>query len=341
MDAPTREYFAIEQEGIPDSTTNATLNLLKRATRLYKYVCGAAAFPISMAEYPTYKSRTDKPHIVTVSDWYQAANPTDCLNHKITTTAANPPTSSHTNPIFAAEHVYEGNWVVNFLRFLHESEGIACEDMKALFFTPAANQTNNTGATWAQALMESLGSQTNQHLLVFLRQNINGAKFRIFMDGNDIIAEKGFKDAAARGKMERVAVVGRALDYLAQPHVGSILEDTAKKVEETLDALATAAAASSELKGKLGELEKGGKLKRKHRSWLNGFLESRNKVATRSVKRWASEASEAYETETPGLPRSTDSAGRVHHSDKTLSFMQALQTDPPRGFNAAKYAPLI
>lgn len=336
-DEPTREYFAIEADyTVPDSTTNATLALLKRATRIYKFVCGDDLYKISMAEYPTFKTYTDKPGIVTgINGFYQAADSTDCLNHKITTTAA---PAAAVKPKFAAEHIYEGNWMVNFLRFLHEKEGFSCPDMKALFFT--ADATNNAGTTWAQALMESLGSQVNQNLLVFLRQNINGAKFRIFMDDNDMIAEEPFQADKASGKMERIATMGRAIDYMAQPQIGSIVLDTAKSVEETLNELAKAAAESDALKGKLKHLESGTKLASKHRDWLNGFMQTRNAIATDSMKRWASQASDAYETETPGLPRSTVD-GTVVHGDKTLEFLQALQTAPPTGFNADKYAPLL
>lgn len=329
----------VDGDGLPDTKTNATAHyLFKRATRFYKWVCdGDKPLTVTMAQYPTYNSRTNNPHAITISGWYQAKDSGDCLNHGITTTAANPPPNG--NPIFAAEHIYEGNWIVNFLKHLHDKEHLTCPDMKALFFSDTT--TNNAGKTWVQAMMESLGSNVNQDLMVFLKQNINGAKFRMFMDGNDIIGERDFTNDKAKEKMEKMAVVGRAIDYMAEPHIGDILLDTAKKVEDTLNHMAAAVAADANLKGKLKHLESGTTLAKLHRSWLNDFMSARNAVATKSMIRWAEMASKAYEKENPGSPRTTDAHGKVNHADKTLKFLQALQTAPPKGFNAGKYAPLL
>ncbi|KAF2793535.1 hypothetical protein K505DRAFT_375265 [Melanomma pulvis-pyrius CBS 109.77] len=330
MDASTLEYFAIEA----DAPSSNEEHRKRFATREYTYVCKSITKIVTMARYPQFSDRIAAPH-VTVSEFFQAVDATNCLDHAVTTTGNPPNPSNIGTPFFAMEHIYEGNWILNFLRYLHESENISCDDMASIFFAPAS--TNNAGDTWIQAIMESLGSTVNQDLLVFLRQNINGAKHRIFEDGNNIIEEAKFRNAKPTEKLARIATVGRALDYLAQPAVGSKLKKTAEKVEETLNALVAAIAASQDA-GKLGDLASGDKLAKKHRKWLHSFMSSRNGVATRSVKRWASEASEELDKTTPGQPRATK-VGR--HTEPTLSFLQALQTQPPSGFNARRFAPLI
>jgi hypothetical protein len=334
MNAATREYFDIE---VAVESNNKRLPYQKRFdTRTYTYVCKHVTKTVTMASYPQFRDYTALPHIVTVSEFFQAVNPTNCLDHAVTTTA-NPSNSAGPHKAtFSMEHIYEGNWILNFLRHLQQTEDLDCSDMETLFFT--ATTTNNAGKMWVQALMESLDSRTNQDMLVFLRQNINGAKFRIFNDGDSIIAAEGFDAASSVDKLAKIAIVGRALDYLAHPSIGKKLLATAQSVEDTLNALA-----AQNPEGLLGPLAEKGVLEKKHREWLHGFMSTRNAFATLQIQEWASAASEQilktmerHATTTVGAQ-----ASKTRHTEPTLKFLQELQDEPPNGFDAGTWAPLL
>jgi hypothetical protein len=329
MDASTREYFDIEVAA--DHINNNKRHQYQRRfnTRKYTYVCKHVTQIVTMASYPQFSDRVALPRSITVSEFFQAVNPTNCLNHEVMTTGNPPNPVDVKGSVFVMEHVYEGHWILNFLRYLQVSEDIDCDDMDTIFFTPAT--TNNDGVTWAQAIMESLGSTKNQDLLVFLRQNINGAKHRIFEDGNNIIGSEGFHAASLTDKLGKIAIVGRALDYLSHPSVGEKLLATAENIERTLDALVS----SPDAKSRLGTVAEGDNLKEKHRKWLHSFMKSRNSFATKQMKEWASVASEEI---VKTMPRQ---ASKTRHTEPTLNFLQALQTDSPKGFSAEKHAPLL
>jgi hypothetical protein len=329
MDAPTREYFDIEVAA-DNINKNKRHQYQKRfSTRKYTYVCKHVTRIVTMASYPKFSDRIALPQSITVSEFFQAANPTNCLNHEVMTTGNPPNPAEVKGSVFSMEHVYEGHWILKFLRYLQVSEDIDCDDMDTIFFKPAT--TNNDGVTWAQALMESLGSTKNQELLVFLRQNINGAKHRIFEDGNNIIGSQGFKAASPIDKLGKIAIVGRALDYMSHPSVGEKLLATAENIERTLDALVS----SPDAKGKLGDIAEGDNLKEKHRKWLHSFMKSRNSFAIKQMKGWASAASMDI------VKTMSGQASRTSHTEPTLSFLQALQTDSLDGFSAEKYVPLL
>lgn len=338
MDAPTREYFDIEVDSPPELVDNLTARaephqLVSRKTRHYTFVCSHITEEIYMANYPQYAdwARPNSP-VTGVDGFYLASNVKDCLNHKISKTTS-PPNPTGT-PYFAMEHIYEGNWIVNFLRDLVDSEKVGCQEMKDIFFQEGISTNNARADSWIKAIMASLGSTVNQNLLVFLRQNINGAKYRIFLEGNDIIDEqRSWRPAAPTAKLEKLAVVGRAMDYLHQDDVGKKLKATAEKVEATLEALVAAAKNNEDLKKALGKYAEPGKLAKKHRAWLSTFMSERNEVARTSMMRWASEAYDTIDPTTPGHKRPTGAA----ITDPTHKSLDAWQTKAPVGFDVAAW----
>jgi hypothetical protein len=295
-----------------------------------------------MADYPTYTDLLKPSSNISVDDFYQGADVNNCLNHDIAHTTS--PPSPIGTPYFAAEHIYEGNWILNFFLHLHDSEKIGCQEMRDIFFAPnqgagvgrAPVKGEENGKKWVQDIMAGLASSQNSQLLVFLRQNINGAKFRIFMDGNNIIEESVWKNAKPNEKMEKIATVGRAMDYLHQDDIGRKLKKTAENVEAALDQIVAAAASNPQLATALGKYAKKGALAKKHRQWVSSFVSSRNDVARTSIRRWASEASVQVEATLPGTPRATPTPARAH-TDPTLSFLDVLQTAPPKGFDHGKW----
>lgn len=182
-----------------------------------------------MAEYPQLADWKKAGSSLSISEFYYAKNTDDCLNHQIAVTNTEPPASAGTG-VMATEHIYEGNWILNFLRMLDNTNadasgdtnpnGLTCDMMHDLFFTESHQiPASNPASTWAQALMESLGSAANDDLLVFLRQNINKRKHLIFAESN-IIADNTFKSASSLDKLKKMVVVGRALSYLSKPNIG-------------------------------------------------------------------------------------------------------------------------
>ncbi|KAF2735733.1 hypothetical protein EJ04DRAFT_575886 [Polyplosphaeria fusca] len=348
MDAMTRDYFGIEieEDDEDDEPSNLTVraypfHLQRRATRLstrkYTFVCGDdVSRKFRMAYYPTTGNVVKNPSKYNIPLWYQAATSTDCIEHEVTKTMDTPPgypTNDIGPPheIFAAEHIYEGVFILNFLNHLHTSESLSCSAIDKLFFTPTT--TNNKGKNWAMALMESLGSATNLNDLVFLRQNINGAKARILDDNNNIIGHEVFRAAPGTQKLELMAVAGRALSYLSQPAIGALMRDTAARVEDTLDALVAfaASAENTEYATALGKFTQAGALAATHRASLSGFVRSRNSVARKSMSSWAKVASTELAATTTG------EAHVLKDRSRTMEFLGALQTAPPRGFDVAAY----
>jgi hypothetical protein len=294
---------------------------------------------LTFAPFPQFTDLTRAGTIsVSVSDFYQAHNSADCLDHRITHATTLPPLSSgQAKYQFEMEHIYEGAWISNFLSWLEKTEKIPCTDMHDIFFTPRS--TNNAGASWAQALMHSLGSTTNQADLVFLWKYENGMKRLLFSD-NDIIASTRWRTSDAEWKIKKIATVGRAMAYMGEPDIGAKLLDSAKRVEATLNAMvASLPAATLERLGDLGEADE---MARRHRRWLNGFMVSRNEVARTSMSSWASEASKEFVKSSPAAAvASASDASRAREWTRTTSLLWALQTEPPRGFDGAKYAPLL
>lgn len=230
------------------------------------------------------------------------------------------------------EHIYEGNWILQFLRHLESdsTETLACGDIKTVFFNETLGPNGDT--PWIKTVMAALGSTENQHLLVFLRQNINSAKHRIFdaKTNNNIIADDTWKNASPKEKLEKLAVVGRAMDYMGQTQIGRIVKESAESVEKALDAIVAAAQENDDLKGALGGWADEGTLKKEHRQWLSKFVVGRNGFAQTKMMRWASEASELLNPTSTLIPGQT-------HTDKTLAFLAALQTAPPEGFVATRW----
>jgi hypothetical protein len=326
MDGPTKEYFDLEVEGPPPADTNLT----RRASREYTYTCSHVTEVVVMADYPTFSNWLEPSSSISIPHFYLASDTADCLNYQISSTSS-PPNPVGT-PLFAMEHIYEGNWILQFLRHLESSSGLDCDEIKTVLFDKNLGPTANTA--WITTLMAALGSTQNQHLLVFLRQNINGVKYRIFdaEHNNNIIGADTWKDASPKAKLEKMAVVGRAMDYLHQDEISRRVKESAESVEQALEDIAAAARAqgNDELKEALGDWAEQGKLKNEHREWLSSFMESRNGFAQTKMMSWASEASVLFD------PTPTLQPGQTH-ADKTLAHLAALQTAPPEGFVASKW----
>jgi phage anti-repressor protein len=333
MDSLSREHYEIEVEAMPDPTDNLTARALqhrglqkREASREYTYICSTVVTEvIRMAKYPTFTDYTRANFPCSVDRFYEGEKTADCLNHKISF-ATTPPAPIGT-PYFAMEHIYEGNWIVNFLRELVDNESVACDEIQNIFFEP---NRGGSGDKWIKEIMASLGSTQNQDLLVFLRQNLNSAKYRIFMDGNDIIGDDTWRTAVENKNMlEKIATVGRAMDYLEKDDVGERLKKTVIKIEETLNKLVDAAESNEDLKKALGKYAKKGLLADKHRDWLSKFMASRNAHAQTQISKWASTASTLIFTGT-----ATPTSGKPLETWKSLS---KWQHNPADGFNASKW----
>lgn len=281
-----------------------------------------------MAKYPRFSDYKNPSFSCSVDRFYEGEDVSDCLNHKISF-ATTPPSPVGT-PVFAMEHIYEGNWILGFFRELEKDQDIECGDIKDIFFSDKRGAPQGADDKWIREIMASLGSTQNQDLLVFLRQNINEAKNRMFTDGNDVIADDTFKAAMKNGQMfNRIATVGRAMDYMGQDDVAERLKQTAIKVEAALDQLAAAAQTNEELKKALGKYAQKGVLAKKHRTWLSTFLASRNTHVQTQISKWASSASTMIFTGT-----ATPTAGKPLETWKSLS---KWQSHPQAGFQASVY----
>jgi hypothetical protein len=326
MDSHTEEYFAIEVDGPPPTHSNLT----ERATRKLKYTCAHITEIVYMAEYPKYSNWLEPTSSINIDHFYLAEDTADCLNYKISSTSS-PPNPVGT-PAFAMEHIYEGNWITQFLGHLEKSSALPCSDIQSVFFDK--NLGPSAGTPWITSLMAALGSTQNQHLLVFLRQNINGAKYRIFdaEHNNNIIGDDKWKNADKHEKLELMAVVGRAMDYMHQSEIGRRVKESAESVEKVLEDIASAARAqgNDDLKAALGNWAAQGKLKSEHRQWLSSFMESRNAFAQTKMMDWAKEASAAFD------PTPTLQPGETH-TDKTLATLAELQKTAPEGFVASAW----
>jgi hypothetical protein len=203
-------------------------------------------------------------------------------------------------PLYQMEHIYEANWIPRFLKDLPRSSDLNCADIKRLFFTETKTSIG-VNTTWAQALMQSLGSTVNQDDLVFLWNDINRVKNVIFDDG-DVIAKqrwdahvwtagKKVETHSPEWRLNKIATIGRAMDYMAQGNVGKKLLLTVERVEKTLDALVVTLEGDNK--------KAAGYLSGLHRKWFNENMSSRTRKLVGDMKRWASDASRSFTEATP------------------------------------------
>jgi hypothetical protein len=292
---------------------------------------------LKMASYPQLKDHVNPTVAVRVTDYYHASQSTNCLNHQITHVPTAPmwQKGEPDKPLYQMEHIYEANWIPRFLKDLPRSSGLNCADIKRIFFSET---TTNIGVstTWAQALMESLGSTINQDDLVFLWDDINRVKNVIFDDG-DVIAKqrwdahvwtvgkkKKVETHSPEWRLNKIATIGRAMDYMAQGNVGKKLLMTVERVEKTLDALvATLGKDDKDKAGDLGGL---------HRRWFNENMSSRNRKLVGDMKKWASDVSRSFTEATP-RPVVASVTGRLEEWESTTRFLDRLHTGTTGDFD--------
>jgi hypothetical protein len=325
-------------DDLPLSANNRTArSLFRRGQRNIAFKCEDDfdfTTKLEVPAYPSFNDRTKTTVAVKVTDYYAAADPTNCLNHQITHETAIPAHITGTpKPLYQMEHIYEANWVARFLRDLTESSGLGCKDVKRIFFDTPTNDP--LASNWAQALMESLGSAINQDDLVFLWDDINRAKAVIFGPGDIIAKDRWAASEWYNGKgtttihdaswrVNKIATIGRAMDYMAQPAVGTKLLLTVSRIERTLKTL------NAKLSGP--DLAMAGNLALHHRNWFNRTMAERNVFAAGEMSRWAKDASATFVGETPKEVAASVTE-RLDKWESTTSFLWALQTGRPKAFD--------
>ncbi|KAF2762813.1 hypothetical protein EJ05DRAFT_506488 [Pseudovirgaria hyperparasitica] len=209
-----------------------------------------------------------------ITEWFSAKATDDCTDYKVAHAMVAPPKDPGAAEMFNTEHIYEGNWLREFITSLQDV--MTCTDIQDVFFdvTPTAPFQS---ANWAQALMSSIGTETNADFMVMLTNTLNGAKALVFNDdlSKGIIADRKLtsRDTVKyppEWKLGAIANLGRVQEYMADDSQRTKMKATADSIEKTLrDMVSNLPQAKLELMGKYKDAET---LAKAHRTWLQRHI---------------------------------------------------------------------
>ncbi|KAF2185677.1 hypothetical protein K469DRAFT_750369 [Zopfia rhizophila CBS 207.26] len=281
--------------------------LERRASkRPIKFNCdsGNGKFKGEVAPDTYFGPSENVPAPLKIEPAFLPADDKDCINYDVVGTPIRP-VGSHS---WATEHIYEANWIVDFLVDLAK-ETDNCTAISALFlngdFKPQSLPTPTKQTDWAGALMSSIGTKLNTHLMVYFDQSLNNLKYSVFQ-ANALISNDRF-DAAPGGfptKMSLIASIARVQKYMTEKEITKKMQITADTIETTLRRFFSAASTSTNqdvknafevLKKKFATEEK---LAAHHREYLKGVVDKGSKQAVTRIQELAQRLSKSVGTAT-------------------------------------------